>query len=725
MLQGGCANVPGKWARSACLQRHSRYRVFFNPVGRGDCLFATLAFFAASQMNRRKSCKDIRTMIKRHAQLLLQSHAPVVNGASLRAQIQQLGINERQFVQQLTSRSPRWGNTLDVFIAADLWQVRLQLVNVEKPRHTVLANAGTTGPLHRIGYSHQHFFALSRQGSDSSLSSALSRRQRHSGEVVAAGTGAGLCSWSLLLSSLRVLGTMSLAAVAVSWMLNTQRPFDLVGEGESDQAKHVLRNAQDVASMTARHVREHLARRARGATVAVVRTVLRGDDRPHLERALEETRSALWAVARFSFIEYRSCPASPWDGSGCERVSNYTGGHSLNTSRLGQTSPKSSISSNMGYTPGSLGTSRAVSVASTRSSIVARWDTLQTPWALPETRFFPASLPVFRASLAQMSISGADYHTAEDMESVDSVDSVELRFAGQPVSYLPGSWVQGGAPKQPFPFAAAAMGPGPFGKSNAVLIFHGSFAPFHLGHRSALATAVRFLLDHSVCLKKAVIACTTEKQLARKVPGCEFVKEELRCLSLDSFVACSGFGLQWIGGSWMVVTPTCSSCKSVCQFSPPMIVISPTQPWCEDESADSQELFELVHGAGKFQKVQHDAVSNSAYDMLIADFKLSGHTTLEPKLVRHVLDHDKKCTLACFQSQSRDQRLRALAAGLKRMGLPEKVLLVAGRAPATSDSATAHTRTRADAPAFSADMAVDSSSADPPPELRPTNAQSD
>eukprot|EP00971_Amphidinium_carterae_P205782 4083786-Amphidinium_carterae.2 len=146
---------------------------------------------------------------------------------------------------------------------------------------------------------------------------------------------------------------------------------------------------------------------------------------------------------------------------------------------------------------------------------------------------------------------------------------------------------------------------------------------------------------------------------------------------VDSFVACSGYGIQWIQSSWMVVSPVASlqSTERAAVNPTSPISISPTLPWQADSEADSQEIFELVHGAGKFQKVQHNAVSSTAYDLVIKDVKRGGATLFEPKFVKYVLDHDKKCTLACFQSRTSAQRIRAFAAGLKRMGLPEKVAI--------------------------------------------------
>eukprot|EP00971_Amphidinium_carterae_P217840 4324336-Amphidinium_carterae.1 len=62
---------------------------------------------------------------------------------------------------------------------------------------------------------------------------------------------------------------------------------------------------------------------------------------------------------------------------------------------------------------------------------------------------------------------------------------------------------------------------------------------------------------------------------------------------MDTFIAASGWGLQWQVSTWVVTT-------AKPQQRPPAgptsdcIIISPTQP-AEDSDADSETLFMLVH----------------------------------------------------------------------------------------------------------------------------------
>eukprot|EP00971_Amphidinium_carterae_P343865 6483898-Amphidinium_carterae.1 len=76
-------------------------------------------------------------------------------------------------------------------------------------------------------------------------------------------------------------------------------------------------------------------------------------------------------------------------------------------------------------------------------------------------------------------------------------------------------------------------------------------------------------------------------------------------------------------------------------------------------------------GAGRFQKVQHDTVARSALALLLDDMKLLQYYDIPQPLLEHLCLSDKKCALAVFQAKSRAQRLRALGAALRRIGMVE------------------------------------------------------
>eukprot|EP00971_Amphidinium_carterae_P143383 2840771-Amphidinium_carterae.2 len=92
-------------------------------------------------------------------------------------------------------------------------------------------------------------------------------------------------------------------------------------------------------------------------------------------------------------------------------------------------------------------------------------------------------------------------------------------------------------------------------------------------------------------------------------------------------------------------------------------------------------------GGGKFHRVQQEAVSQSAASLVSTDLD-PRPCDISGELIAHLLSHDRKCALACFQAKTRTQRLRALAAGLSRMGLSDQsrqvTAMAGGKEPRTA-----------------------------------------
>eukprot|EP00971_Amphidinium_carterae_P307397 6108942-Amphidinium_carterae.1 len=92
-------------------------------------------------------------------------------------------------------------------------------------------------------------------------------------------------------------------------------------------------------------------------------------------------------------------------------------------------------------------------------------------------------------------------------------------------------------------------------------------------------------------------------------------------------------------------------------------------------------------GGGRFHRVQQEAVSQSAASLVHTDLE-ARPCNISGELISHLLSTDRKCALACFQAKTKAQRLRALAAGLGRMGLTEQsrqVLVLAGGSTPRAD----------------------------------------
>eukprot|EP00971_Amphidinium_carterae_P283684 5631873-Amphidinium_carterae.1 len=108
--------------------------------------------------------------------------------------------------------------------------------------------------------------------------------------------------------------------------------------------------------------------------------------------------------------------------------------------------------------------------------------------------------------------------------------------------------VSGGAPKRPYPLAHQPTADFPVvvdhdsdketvcdltstlernvrrrspGAKPITLIYHGSFGPFHVGHREGLREALAHVASHGGRVNRAIIGFTTQRQYEKKVPGCQ------------------------------------------------------------------------------------------------------------------------------------------------------------------------------------------------------------
>eukprot|EP00971_Amphidinium_carterae_P187181 3715180-Amphidinium_carterae.1 len=87
-----------------------------------------------------------------------------------------------------------------------------------------------------------------------------------------------------------------------------------------------------------------------------------------------------------------------------------------------------------------------------------------------------------------------------------------------------------------------------------------------------------------------------------------FVLDRKGC-RMDTFIAASGWGLQWQQSTWVVTTARPQQHINDVA-APECIVISPTQPM-EDSDVDSETLFMMVHGAGNGKRSPSPSAADS------------------------------------------------------------------------------------------------------------------
>eukprot|EP00971_Amphidinium_carterae_P251483 4991930-Amphidinium_carterae.1 len=87
----------------------------------------------------------------------------MLHGLGLRAHLERFGVDEFKFLHHLTgSRSLRWGNTLDIAVAADLWNCRIQLLDMAVRGAPILVDTGGEKTPLCMGFGNSHFYVVKR-----------------------------------------------------------------------------------------------------------------------------------------------------------------------------------------------------------------------------------------------------------------------------------------------------------------------------------------------------------------------------------------------------------------------------------------------------------------------------------------------------------------------------------------------------------------------------------
>eukprot|EP00971_Amphidinium_carterae_P047501 935698-Amphidinium_carterae.1 len=79
----------------------------------------------------------------------------------------------------------------------------------------------------------------------------------------------------------------------------------------------------------------------------------------------------------------------------------------------------------------------------------------------------------------------------------------------------------------------------------------------------------------------------------------------------------------------------------------------------------------FLQGGVRSFRVDQSVVAKSAFTLLSDDLKDLGTVQEEQKLLQTLCSKDRKCAVAVFQAKSRQQRLAATSAALRRMGIQD------------------------------------------------------
>eukprot|EP00971_Amphidinium_carterae_P188255 3736793-Amphidinium_carterae.1 len=132
--------------------RHASWRTIYNPQGgHGSCLFAALAHIMGGQTKP----AALRRMLRSQSMALLHSEKKLYKALSLRQLLCRNGISPQWFVDTLHRR---WGNSIDLIVAANMMEKNIQLVDIRSAKPILTVWAGKSGDrLHQVGHGRCHF----------------------------------------------------------------------------------------------------------------------------------------------------------------------------------------------------------------------------------------------------------------------------------------------------------------------------------------------------------------------------------------------------------------------------------------------------------------------------------------------------------------------------------------------------------------------------------------
>eukprot|EP00971_Amphidinium_carterae_P220870 4385077-Amphidinium_carterae.1 len=117
--------------RRLCQRTRSSWRTVYNPSSRaGDCLFMSLG----KVLGVCGPASAMRRLIKEHAQSLLTSNKVVHDNHTLCSLLRLLRISPETYLRHLAGARVRWGNTIDVIVASDLFQQQIRIIDLARSK---------------------------------------------------------------------------------------------------------------------------------------------------------------------------------------------------------------------------------------------------------------------------------------------------------------------------------------------------------------------------------------------------------------------------------------------------------------------------------------------------------------------------------------------------------------------------------------------------------------
>eukprot|EP00971_Amphidinium_carterae_P335407 6471239-Amphidinium_carterae.3 len=170
MIQQGGRRARWGGSRRWSQIRSRAFRTRYSPTAAGDCLFSSFRFVAQRSGCGSWSVKTLRKMVQWELERI-SSSSELVYGCKLSYWAGQLNMTEEAFITNCTGPHRRWGNTLDLFVLANLFGVNLRAIDT-KTGSSLMFHRAHAGAVWSIGLANKHFTVLQRYYHEGTLRSA-------------------------------------------------------------------------------------------------------------------------------------------------------------------------------------------------------------------------------------------------------------------------------------------------------------------------------------------------------------------------------------------------------------------------------------------------------------------------------------------------------------------------------------------------------------------------
>eukprot|EP00971_Amphidinium_carterae_P156706 3106375-Amphidinium_carterae.1 len=144
--------------RRLCKPRFRSYSVLHNPTTPGECLFSSLRYIILKSGQGVFSTKALRRMVR--AELIMSINSQeMLHGKPVQHWANQIGVSEDDLVRTCAGNCRRWGNTLDLYLLARLFNLNVRVVSRRTGR-IITEHSSGCGKMWTVGYGAHHFTVL-------------------------------------------------------------------------------------------------------------------------------------------------------------------------------------------------------------------------------------------------------------------------------------------------------------------------------------------------------------------------------------------------------------------------------------------------------------------------------------------------------------------------------------------------------------------------------------